>query len=626
MKFVWKAATRRDVFKSNVVLAISSLLMGNRSISSTFEDNDPVEQGQKDDKDPTDNVYTDLTTLKTAPTTNRSYRLVKNGVGVNFYYETANAPYTADDLNVIKLDDVPLSVGALVRQKADSIIVQRSPGLVRRPVSDKLSDFRTVRDFGLGGAIGNNTPVELNTVFPNLAAAQALYPHVTNLTDTLDWAAIQACLDDAAIDVNQRGLALLNEGYWNISRALQLPNHVSFEGQGKGSWLNNQTYPLVGPQIVNAEAEDFNFASIKNMCMVGGDYALKIDTKSGVDGLVMEDVSCILQTITNINVNKLLQTSVFNRVTLGDAVTGLNVDTPTTNAVAFNDCQFVRHTGTSLRLQTCEAVVLNNPRFEHGDADRQSPMIDLDNAKAFQIKGGYIEGGQQQFLLETNSNDQVFIGGGIHFTYALDNVGDPVAYFMESDGIVGIGDGHVTTGGIAPGYVTAPAKIFLSGNGDMLSGNSEVWLNRSKRGGRVKSKTSAPPSGTAIDVLGFARPVGAINNVNFQEVTGILIVSLGYFDGEGVARNISRIYQVRCAAVSDTAMSVFTNQISALDNIDGATTLTLQQKAGATATDVKLEAVFAGINTGFDRLLTFEFDFTKSSQNNTAIVEVAMLA
>lgn len=38
-----------------------------------------------------------------------------------FYWETANAPYTADNVNIIKADSTSLSVGAWVRQSAESI-------------------------------------------------------------------------------------------------------------------------------------------------------------------------------------------------------------------------------------------------------------------------------------------------------------------------------------------------------------------------------------------------------------------------------------------------------------------------------------------------------------------------
>ena len=49
-----------------------------------------------------------------------------------------------------------------------------------------------VKDYG---AVGDNTSRPLSTKFSTLAAAQAVYPSATALTDELDWAAIQTCLN-----------------------------------------------------------------------------------------------------------------------------------------------------------------------------------------------------------------------------------------------------------------------------------------------------------------------------------------------------------------------------------------------------------------------------------------------
>lgn len=72
--------------------------------------------------------------------------------GVTFSWETANAPYTADDENIIKADSTSLSVGAWVRQAADSVTFQQSgSGAVTRNAQDKARDFVSVLDFGATG-------------------------------------------------------------------------------------------------------------------------------------------------------------------------------------------------------------------------------------------------------------------------------------------------------------------------------------------------------------------------------------------------------------------------------------------------------------------------------------------
>ena len=48
------------------------------------------------------------------------------------------------------------------------------------------------------GFVGNGLGTTLGSVYPTLAAAQAVYPHAISLNDTFDWAAIQAVINAAA--------------------------------------------------------------------------------------------------------------------------------------------------------------------------------------------------------------------------------------------------------------------------------------------------------------------------------------------------------------------------------------------------------------------------------------------
>lgn len=61
-------------------------------------------------------AFATLVQLKAADPVLLSYSLTGGSNPGVFFYETANAPYIADDVNVIKLDNTALSVGALVRQ------------------------------------------------------------------------------------------------------------------------------------------------------------------------------------------------------------------------------------------------------------------------------------------------------------------------------------------------------------------------------------------------------------------------------------------------------------------------------------------------------------------------------
>lgn len=62
---------------------------------------------------------------------------------------------------------------------------------LERSVQDKLRDIVSVKDFG---AIGDGTSRALSAIFDSLAAARTVYPFVTSLTQTQDWAGIMQAL------------------------------------------------------------------------------------------------------------------------------------------------------------------------------------------------------------------------------------------------------------------------------------------------------------------------------------------------------------------------------------------------------------------------------------------------
>lgn len=71
-----------------------------------------------------------------------------------------------------------------------------------RTVADRLNDTANVKDYG---AIADGTLHPLSERFATLAAAQAVYPHVTALTQSIDWAAAQAALNSGSPRVHFPG-------------------------------------------------------------------------------------------------------------------------------------------------------------------------------------------------------------------------------------------------------------------------------------------------------------------------------------------------------------------------------------------------------------------------------------
>lgn len=115
----------------------------------------PGFKGDTGDTGPANSTYTTLAGLKAAAVSNASYIFAPpsgsdgGAAAGTFLYQTAGAPYTADGENVIALDAVPLTTGALVRQDGDSLTYKYKPAAaskVRTP-ADKLDDTISVFDF-----------------------------------------------------------------------------------------------------------------------------------------------------------------------------------------------------------------------------------------------------------------------------------------------------------------------------------------------------------------------------------------------------------------------------------------------------------------------------------------------
>ena len=111
---------------------------------------------------------------------------------------------------------------ALVKVKRDAI------GSVPRSQHSKNNDVLNVRDFGAPGD-GEDHP--LSEIYSTLSAAQTVYPFVTSLTQTQDYAAIQAAINAAkVIDAS----VFLPCGKYVVNTGLEADYALSMYGEGGG--------------------------------------------------------------------------------------------------------------------------------------------------------------------------------------------------------------------------------------------------------------------------------------------------------------------------------------------------------------------------------------------------------
>ncbi len=147
---------------------------------------------------------------------------VYDAYGAQQFYFPNVLKYDPDQLRSELLSDnqPPLVNDAKV------FVHQPYTGAVQRTQHDKNKDVINVKDFG---AKGDGSDHPLSEVFPSLASAQAVYPFVTSLSQTQDYAGIQAAIN-AAKTLN--AAVFLPSGQYITNTTITADYAVSMYGEG----------------------------------------------------------------------------------------------------------------------------------------------------------------------------------------------------------------------------------------------------------------------------------------------------------------------------------------------------------------------------------------------------------
>lgn len=134
--------------------------------------------------------------------------------------------------------EVLLELASTQDGKGDALIGVKQPftGGYARTQHDKNTESLSIKDFG---AIGDGANHPLSERYATLAAAQAVYPFVTALTQTIDYAATQAALN--AVFSRGGGAVFIpaatSDAGYQISTRLVVPDKVNIYGEGYMSCL-----------------------------------------------------------------------------------------------------------------------------------------------------------------------------------------------------------------------------------------------------------------------------------------------------------------------------------------------------------------------------------------------------
>lgn len=117
--------------------------------------------------------------------------------------ESASDITASDLIQVVDVEDSDMAPSG-TNKKASALLLANelgkltsvtvTGGTTARSLTNRFADIINPIDFG---AIGDGVSRPLSTIYPTLAAAQSVYPFVTSLSQELDWAAIQAAVNES---------------------------------------------------------------------------------------------------------------------------------------------------------------------------------------------------------------------------------------------------------------------------------------------------------------------------------------------------------------------------------------------------------------------------------------------
>lgn len=164
-------------------------------------------------------VYVDGSPL----TVDRPTQLIQRGDNIYSVKRPASFPV---NLTGNWATDQNLLVAQVDRTLQDTLATSAGAGMIgyrERTVADRLNDTANVKDYG---AIADGAYHPLSERFATLAEAQAVYPHATALTDSIDWAAYQAAINSGAPHVHAPG------GHYVMNRGTLAERDIRYTGDG----------------------------------------------------------------------------------------------------------------------------------------------------------------------------------------------------------------------------------------------------------------------------------------------------------------------------------------------------------------------------------------------------------
>lgn len=529
-----------------------------------------------------------------------------------FIWTLGNFSNQVNDLNVIAANSVQPSVGAWIRQDGAAITFIPPVLSAEWPtVADKLRERISARDFG---AIGDGLAHPLSDRFSTLADAQAIYPFVTSLSQTLDWAGIQTVLNLARDSGNRKVVAFVPVGRYLNTDSLRIASNVWLKGEF-GTIIDNQNIdidPIRWPnqaQLINDDQDYFNDAQVSdiyfNGSSSGAKYGVRIDVNNSTQGNRFYRLAFSLQSISDFYCSRNLQTARFEDCIFSGSNRGIDLPGGVTNQVTFTRCEFNTHAYEATRIVGGEGVHFRDCRWEAGTGVSGRVTNNFNGLRSWRISGGYAEATNTYFVSETESSDSGSIEG-MHFTGS--RAGDDLSPFMlQSAGIIAVSNIQTSAAPLIGGEQT----LAYGCNIGLQSSGGHTWRYKDNAGGKVLIKPIRIDQMPTATVINFSRL-----DSDMQQLSGTIFLRFAGLDSVfGVGRQSKRSYHfsidtsggtVAAQLVQDTAL--------AQDNL-GPITITLEPSPESTATDGSIRVVATNVLSSLPAYCQCDVEYSAFTNN-----------
>lgn len=161
----------------------------------------------------------------------------------------------------------------------DKVGYTASPDGLQRQLSEKLGDIVSVKDYGAEGDVFPSRL--LSEIYPTLEAAQEVYPFVTSLSQSIDWAGCQAALNNA-----DGRTVLFPAGIYGMTGTLTMPTICKLQGGANGKLFPNFSTDWDGNAV---PSWGFKCATIQNQTSFSGKGFLDPKARFSIDSMVFRD-------------------------------------------------------------------------------------------------------------------------------------------------------------------------------------------------------------------------------------------------------------------------------------------------------------------------------------------------